>query len=396
MTDNIIAEVADVKSASTEIEPFRTAARSGKPNQATDVVPFNSSGDITGSLVVFEDARRAIADAETVEQVNKILALATGLAAAARKATNHEVEAEAAVLKLEAERKLGQLMEAQKESVGFSKGGRPKTGIPENPVSDKPPTLAEAGIDKNLADKARKAAAMPEEAFEEAKEAKRAAVLNGGERSKPRKRKSHFDAEHYAFKLGVHIEHLADLPLSEDHPDGFDQVLDYLLSDANFIDRLNELLGYPKFSAFLAAVAAKLGGDAGHGSDREFEIRFIGAQSEIAELQARIARLGEQRIEHLQGLPVADLMELLSDAQRADLFDRVVGQQIAQASPVTATANSKRLLTNLTGTLHWGLGRADPADGAQCLKIIAAKLSANKRDPKDICLAFAKPARRVS
>jgi hypothetical protein len=70
----------------------------------TNVVPFNSSGDTALSLIVFEDARRAIADAETVEQVNKILALATGLAAAARQATDREMEAEAAVLKLEAER----------------------------------------------------------------------------------------------------------------------------------------------------------------------------------------------------------------------------------------------------------------------------------------------------
>jgi hypothetical protein len=143
------------------------------PDRRGSVVPFGSSG----SLVVFEDARRAIAAAETIEQVNKILAMAIGLAAAARKATDRELEAEATALKFEAERRLGQLMAAQKETVGFSKGGRPKTGIPENPVSGKPPTLAEAGIDKNLADKARKAAGMPETEFAAAKEAKREAVL---------------------------------------------------------------------------------------------------------------------------------------------------------------------------------------------------------------------------
>ena len=58
-------------------------------------------------LVIFEDARRQIAEAATVDQVNKVLALASGLAAAARKATDKELEAEAAVLKFEAERKLG-------------------------------------------------------------------------------------------------------------------------------------------------------------------------------------------------------------------------------------------------------------------------------------------------
>jgi hypothetical protein len=37
-------------------------------------------------LVVFEEARREIADASTTNQVKRILAMATGLAAAARKA----------------------------------------------------------------------------------------------------------------------------------------------------------------------------------------------------------------------------------------------------------------------------------------------------------------------
>jgi hypothetical protein len=75
-------------------------------------------------LVIFEAARRQIAEAATVDQVNKVLALATGLAAAARKATDKELEAEAVVLKFEAERKLGQLMEQQKEVVGFNVGAR--------------------------------------------------------------------------------------------------------------------------------------------------------------------------------------------------------------------------------------------------------------------------------
>lgn len=75
-------------------------------------------------LVIFEAARRQIVEAATVDQVNKVLALATGLAAAARKATDKELEAEAAVLKFEAERKLGRLMEQQKEVVGFNVGAR--------------------------------------------------------------------------------------------------------------------------------------------------------------------------------------------------------------------------------------------------------------------------------
>jgi hypothetical protein len=80
--------------------------------------------DAAHPLKVFDDARREIANANTVQQVNRILALATGLAAAARNATDREMEAEAQILKLEAERRLGQLMQAQKEEVGFNIGTR--------------------------------------------------------------------------------------------------------------------------------------------------------------------------------------------------------------------------------------------------------------------------------
>ena len=131
--------------------------------------------DAAHQLKVFEEARHEIANANTVEQVNRIVALATGLAAAARKATDREMEAEAEVLKFEAERRLGQLMQAQRETVGFNVGTR-GSRIKGARVNEKP-TLAEAGIDKNTAHRARRSAAMPEAKFNEVAEAKREAVL---------------------------------------------------------------------------------------------------------------------------------------------------------------------------------------------------------------------------
>jgi hypothetical protein len=140
-----------------------------------NVIPFNGNGP----LASFVDARRALAAATTVTQVKAVLAAADGLIAAARTAADREIEAEAAALRLEAERRLGQLMKMQAETVGLNQGGRPKTRFPKNPVDQHPddrPTLAEAGIDKNLAHRARVAAAMPEPEFKEAVEAKREAV----------------------------------------------------------------------------------------------------------------------------------------------------------------------------------------------------------------------------
>jgi hypothetical protein len=166
------------------------------------------TNDAALPLRIFEDARREIAQAETADRVKSILALATGMAAAARKATDREMEAEAEVLKLEAERKLGQLMEAQRETIGLNKGGRPKTGVLKTPVSEKP-TLAEAGINKNLAKKARSAAAMPEKEFKEAIAAKREVVRTAKSPTKvaiARKTKTSFEQSKSRIK---HIDIIA-------------------------------------------------------------------------------------------------------------------------------------------------------------------------------------------
>jgi hypothetical protein len=144
--------------------------------------------DAAHPLKVFDDARREIANANTVQQVNRILALATGLAAAARNATDREMEAEAQILKLEAERRLGQLMQAQKEEVGFNIGTR-GSRVKGARVNEKP-TLAEAGIDKNTAHRARRAAAMPEAKFNEVAEAKREAVLTRSNKTRLKKPKT--------------------------------------------------------------------------------------------------------------------------------------------------------------------------------------------------------------
>jgi hypothetical protein len=57
------------------------------------------------------------------------------------------------------------MIEAARKAGNLAKGGRPlKTGLRENPVNA--PTLADMGVDKNLADRARKAAEMSETKFE--------------------------------------------------------------------------------------------------------------------------------------------------------------------------------------------------------------------------------------
>jgi len=65
-------------------------------------------------------------------------------------------------------RRGGELIQAQRETVGLNRGakGSKVTGSKRDPLKDDRPTLAEAGIDKRLADRARKYAAIPEAEFE--------------------------------------------------------------------------------------------------------------------------------------------------------------------------------------------------------------------------------------
>jgi hypothetical protein len=85
---------------------------------------------------------------------------------------NNTLEADAWEIRVTAERRVGELIAAQRESVGLACGmkgkagpGRGNAGSLATHVSDKP-TLADAGIDKDLADRARKLVNMPLPKFE--------------------------------------------------------------------------------------------------------------------------------------------------------------------------------------------------------------------------------------
>lgn len=114
----------------------------------------------------YDAACRALAEAKSVDDVKDIRDKSEAIRAYAKQAKNKQLEVDAAEIRIRAERRLGEMIAAQRETVGLNEGGRPtKTGSQQNPVSF--PTLAEAGIDKNLADRARKLAAIPEAEFSE-------------------------------------------------------------------------------------------------------------------------------------------------------------------------------------------------------------------------------------
>lgn len=127
---------------------------------------------MTTELVKYDTACRALAAAKSVDEAKHIRDLAEAMRVYARQANNKDLEIDAAEIRIRAERRLGELIAQQKATVGLNRGtagkGRPKLGGSENaPPKYAPPTLAEAGIDKHLAARARTLAKVPTEEFEQ-------------------------------------------------------------------------------------------------------------------------------------------------------------------------------------------------------------------------------------
>ena len=115
-------------------------------------------------LIRYDNACRALAEARSVDEVKDVRDKAIAMAAYARQARNRDLEADAIEIRLRATRRLDQLRQAQKATVGLNEGGRPrKTGVSDTPVV---PTLASQGIDKNLAKQGRVLGALSDEQFE--------------------------------------------------------------------------------------------------------------------------------------------------------------------------------------------------------------------------------------
>jgi N6-adenosine-specific RNA methylase IME4 len=117
------------------------------------------------SLIKYNKACHALAEAKSVDEVKDIRDKAIAMAAYARQAKNHDLEADAIEIRLRATRRLDQMRQAQKKTVGLAEPGRPrKNGLSKNPIK---PTLASQGIDKNLAHHARTLGALSEKKFEQ-------------------------------------------------------------------------------------------------------------------------------------------------------------------------------------------------------------------------------------
>jgi hypothetical protein len=122
----------------------------------------------TGSLsVYFDKALTELERARTVADVKNIADNTGALKHLARAAKDVELELAAAEIRARALRKLGEMIDAQRRTVGLNTGGRPSKKTASKPDEVSKPTLKQAGIGNHLAHAARGAAGLSEEDFEE-------------------------------------------------------------------------------------------------------------------------------------------------------------------------------------------------------------------------------------
>ncbi len=140
------------------------------------------------NLIRYDAACTALSEAKAVDEAKEIRDVAEAMRAYAHQAKNKQLEIDAAEIRIRAERRIGELMKAQKDAGQMATGTQGQLngkdasgGFVVNPP-EKPITLAEAGIDKNLANRARKLAAVPEEEFQQEMEEWRDRVSGENER----------------------------------------------------------------------------------------------------------------------------------------------------------------------------------------------------------------------
>lgn len=125
---------------------------------------------MAGDLVLarIEAGRNALAEARTATEVKSVMDAAQ---AAANFAKRQKMSAEtiryAEWLRLDAERKLGEILAAMPKNQGAK--GSTVTGTKREPVKDDTPTLADLGIDKKTSSRAQQLATLPAEKVEQIK-----------------------------------------------------------------------------------------------------------------------------------------------------------------------------------------------------------------------------------
>ena len=115
------------------------------------------------TLIKYEQARHALAVCKQVDEVKDWADKAAAMQAYGRMAKDKGLEVDAAEIRIRAERRLGELIAAQKAGPGLNRGAAATRSVETTAL----PTLADAGISKDLSSRAQNIAAVPEQEFEQ-------------------------------------------------------------------------------------------------------------------------------------------------------------------------------------------------------------------------------------
>lgn len=140
-------------------------------------------------LARYDKARSALAACVSVDEVKDWADRAAAMQAYGRMANDRSLQVDAAEIRLRAERRLGEMLVAAKAAGQLASGARiagarpgANDGSSAVVTADHRPTLAEAGISKDLSARAQKLAAVPDAEFEAELAAKRERDLQDGAR----------------------------------------------------------------------------------------------------------------------------------------------------------------------------------------------------------------------
>jgi hypothetical protein len=129
---------------------------------------------MSAQLIKYEAACRALAECKSVDEVKTWADKAAAMQAYGRMAKDKTLEVDAAEIRIRAERRLGEMLAAQKADGGLNKGQlKQGPALVANEGGKSAPRLADVGIGYDLSSRAQKLAAVPEAEFEAELAAKR-------------------------------------------------------------------------------------------------------------------------------------------------------------------------------------------------------------------------------
>ena len=115
-------------------------------------------------LVRYEAAKQAIAEYKTVDEVKDFRNKALAIEAYAKQANDLDLERDAAIARVRAERKCGELLSETEKA----KGNQHINSAQSSHATEQPKTLAEMGVTKDQSSKWQQLARVPDKEFEEA------------------------------------------------------------------------------------------------------------------------------------------------------------------------------------------------------------------------------------